>query len=183
MLADSDAFGSALANIGDLDGDGVADLAVGASSDAVGGYSTGAVHILFMNPNATVKSSANITSGTGGGPVLDTGSEFGHSLTNLGDLDGDGVPELAVGAHLDDTGVTDGGAVHILFLRSDGTAKSSTKIASGVGGAPTLVSSDKFGSSVTSVGDLDGDGVADLALVPSGTTRVGRVAERYTCCF
>jgi hypothetical protein len=166
-LAKSDLFGSSVANVGDLDGDGVADLAVGARSDDTGGNSYGAVHVLFLKTDGTVKSSTKIASGTGGGPALSNRDYFGSSVANVGDLDGDGVTDLAVGALGDDTGGTvnaSRGAVHILFLKTDGTVKSSTKIAHETSGGPTLVDSDFFGNSVANMGDLDGDGVADLAV-------------------
>ena len=85
-------FGSAVAPLGDLDGDGVDDLAVGAPSQT-GAPTGGAVHVLFMNANGTVKSSQRIASGIGGGPALTDGDYFGHSVAVLGDLDGDGVTD------------------------------------------------------------------------------------------
>jgi|GEM_PF-6846935 len=48
--------------------------------------------------------------------VLDDGDFFGPSLSSLGDLDGDGVTDLAVGAQGDDDGGTGRGAVRVLFL-------------------------------------------------------------------
>ncbi len=63
------------------------------------------------------------------GLILADDDEFGRSVTAPGDLDGDGVTDIAVGAPLDDTGGSNRGAVHVLFLNSDGTVKSSQKIA------------------------------------------------------
>src|SRR5206468_251227 len=100
-----DLFGISAATLGDLDGDGVTDLAVGAFGDDTGGNARGAVHVLLMNTtNGTVKSTTNIASGLGGAPPLADGDYFGISVASLGDLDGDGVTDLAVGAYSDDTG-------------------------------------------------------------------------------
>jgi Ca2+-binding RTX toxin-like protein len=157
-------FGSAVAGVGDLNGDGVGDLAVGVYHDRTGGSLRGAVHVLLLNADGTVKSSTKIASDTGGGPTLANADVFGRSVAGVGDLDGDGVADLAVGAHLDDTGGSARGAVHVLLLNADGTVKNSTKIASGTNGGPTLTDNDFFGSSVAGVGNLDGDGVAGLAV-------------------
>jgi hypothetical protein len=163
-LANLDRFGSSAASLGDLDGDGITDLAVGASGDDTGGNYRGAVHVLFMNADGTVKGTQKIASGMASAPLLANGDEFGINLASLGDMDGDGITELAVGAFRDDTGGIGRGAVHVLFMNADGTVKHSTKIASGIGGAPVLGDGDYFGRSVASLGDLDGDGVTDLAV-------------------
>ncbi len=83
-----------------------------------------------------MKSSQKIASQTGGGPLLANLDVFGNGLASLGDIDGDGVSDIAVGATGDDTGGNDRGAVYIMLMNSSGTVKSSQKIASGVGGAP-----------------------------------------------
>ena len=118
----SDYFGISVASLGDLNGDGVADLAVGARRDDDGGdgYSRGAVYIVFLNADGTVKAETKISSTQGGltGP-LDAHDNFGSSLASLGDLDGDGVADLAVGIN---------GAVYILFLNADGTVKDEIKL-------------------------------------------------------
>ena len=163
-LADGDQFARSIASLGDLDGDGVSDLAVGALLDDTGGNARGAVHILFMNADGTVASTSKIGSGTGGGPILTDDDRFGMSVTSLDDLDGDGVKEIAVGALRDDTGGVDRGAVHVLFMNPDGTAKSTTKIAHETNGGPILVDNDRFGRAVASLGDVDGDGISDLAV-------------------
>ena len=168
----NDLFGSALTNLGDLNGDGVPDLAVGARDDEAtsgGDSDEGAVHILFLNSDGTASSTVKISDGENDGPTgLESFDRFGSALTNLGDLNGDGVPDLAVGAYRDEAtsgGESAEGAVHILFLNSDGTASSTVKISDGENGGPTgLESGDRFGSALTNLGDLNGDGVPDLAV-------------------
>jgi Ca2+-binding RTX toxin-like protein len=164
LLANGDTFGVAVASLGDLDNDGVTDLAVGANQDDTGGANRGAVHVLLLNPSGTVKSSGKIASGMNGGPLLADGDNFGVSVTSLGDVDGDGVTDLAVGANQDDTGGVDRGAVYVLFVDANGAVKSNVKIASGMNGGPPLADGDNFGASVTSLGDLNGDGLPDLAV-------------------
>ncbi len=164
-LANFIAFGCGVSSLGDLDGDGVADLAVGARNSASGGLARGAVWVLFLNANGTVKAEQKISDVDGGfgGTLLDE-DNFGRSVSGLGDLDGDGAPDLAVGAPLDNDGGLDSGAVWIVFLNADGTVKGEQKIAQSAGGfTGALGAGDYFGESIAAIGDLDGDGVTDLA--------------------
>jgi len=163
-------FGSALAALGDLDGDGVADLAAGVSGDDDGGTNQGAVRILFLEVDGSIRSESKI-SATQGNFLgdLDPGDQFGAALAFLGDLDGDGRPELAVGADQDDDGASNQGALWILSLLTNGTVHAHAKVSATQGGfTGDLDPSDRFGVSATGIGDLDGDGEADLAVGASG---------------
>jgi len=166
ILDDGDEFGASVTNLGDLDKDGVLDLAVGAYYDDDGGENTGAIWILFMNANGTVKGHQKINRTSGGfGGLLGSWDKFGGALSNLGDLDGDGNTDLAVGASGDDTDGTYTGAVWILFLNQNGTVKSYQKINHTEGNFTGEIDAwDEFGYSVSSLGDLDGDSIADLAV-------------------
>ena len=165
-LDDEDSFGNSITWLGDLDGDGVGDLAVGANRDDDGGFGHGAVWVLFLNDDGTVKSHQKISDTEGNFTgILDDGDVFGRSVASLGDLDGDGVGDLAVGAIGDDDGGSQRGAVWVLFLNSDGTVKSHQKISDTEGNfTGALDDEDSFGNSITWLGDLDGDGVGDLAV-------------------
>lgn len=103
-------------------------------------------------------------------------------MTALGDLDGDGVGDLAVGSILDDDGIPDlavgspgvhqggfgTGAVWVLFLNADGTVRAQQAISATSGGfMGTLGDYDGFGAAVAPLGDFDGDGVEDLAEDPA----------------
>ena len=65
---------------------------------------------------------------------MDKDDWFGRSLGCLGDLDGDGVPDLIVGAPGDDGGGPDRGALYVLFMQSTGRIKKQQKISSLQGG-------------------------------------------------
>lgn len=165
-LSDGDQFGARLVGIGDLDQDGIPDLACGVTHDDDGGTDVGAVLILLLHPDGTVKAEQKISALEGGfSGSLDSGDNFGSALAGLGDLDGDGILDLAVGADGDDDGAVDAGALWILFLNLDGTVKADQKISSSAGGfAGNLESSDQFGNAVGLVGDLNLDGFPDLAV-------------------
>ncbi|MDP6157168.1 MAG: integrin alpha, partial [Candidatus Thermoplasmatota archaeon] len=155
-----------------MDGDDVIDIVVGSPRDdeSSGSPNRGAVWILFLNSNGTVKSEQKIGAGYGGfSGHLDIFDEFGCSVSNISDLNGDGIIDVAVGAHWDDDGAYDQGAVWILFLNTDGTVKSHQKISSQKGNfTGTLIRYDLFGESVSNVGDLNGDGITDLAVGSKG---------------
>lgn len=167
VLSDVDWFGASLAPLGDLAGDGRTAIAVGAVNDRDGGTGNrGAVWILFLEANGAVHShqKISVTSGNFTG-IVDQADDFGRSLAAIGDLDGDGRSELAVGANRDDDGDVDRGAVWVLFLAADGTVASWKKISDTEGGftAP-LDGTFGFGWAVGAPGDVDGDGIADLAV-------------------
>ena len=108
----------------------VTDLAVGAFRDDTGGSGRGAVHVLFMNTNGTAKSTQKIASGTSGGPTLAERRLF-RPLGGLARRSGwrrrDATWPSAPTS--DDTGGSGRGALHVLFLNTNGTVKSSKKIA------------------------------------------------------
>ncbi len=161
-LAPGDRFGDATAAVGDLDGNGIQDVAVGAPGTDDGGASRGAVWILFLGANGTVIGQQKISATAGGfAGTLADGDQLGTAVDAIGDLDGDGRDELAVG--------TEGEKLFVLFLSAGGTVTAAQEIAAGVGGfAGALDAGDRFGSSVGGLGDVDGDGIPDLAVGAPG---------------
>lgn len=151
-LLESDAFGTGVASIGDIDGDGVSDLAV----SAFGAGSQGVLWILRMAPDFTVKAETM---------VLVSGENCGD-VTAVGDLDGDGRSELALSS--DPFGVR---ALDILFLNADGSLRLRQRTATT---DPIFVPpingdfQDYFGEDLAALGDVDGDGLGDLAVGASG---------------
>ncbi|MBL4753542.1 MAG: FG-GAP repeat protein [Flavobacteriales bacterium] len=160
-----DNFGNYITGLGDLNGDGVEDIAVGNAFRDDGGLNRGAVWILFMNVDGTVKGHQVISSTLGGftGPLRD-GDRFGTSVNLLGDLNGDGFIEIAVGAGLDDDGGSNKGAVWILSLNPNGTVRTQLKISEISGGfTGSLIAEGRF-QAVSPIGDLDGNNVMDIAV-------------------
>jgi hypothetical protein len=169
-LDDNDQFGHAAAALDDLNNDGFRDIVVSAPLDDDGGRDHGALWVLFLKDDGTVHSYQKISEEAGQfNKNLDADDQFGHAVANIGDLNNDGTNDLAVGMPNDDDGGTDRGAVWILFMNSDGTVSDSQKISSekgDLGHKPE--NGDHFGSAVAAIGDLDGDGVTDLAVGTSG---------------
>ena len=112
------------------------------------------------------------------GEGLERGTEnssaslLGVDVAAIGDLNNDGVGDFAVTDIFDGVAVAENGlrgAVHIVFQNADGSVNSTTRIASGFSGGPTLEINDQFCASVTSLGDIDRDGIVDIAVGASGT--------------
>ena len=95
---DFEAFGLSVAEVGDLDSNGVPDIAVGAVGDNDGGVEKGAVWMLMLESNGMVKFHQKISEEAGNfGGALNPLGGFGYSVAGMGDLNGDNIPELAVG--------------------------------------------------------------------------------------
>jgi hypothetical protein len=168
----ADYAGSAVAFLGDLDGDGAGDLAIGAMANDAGGSGAGKAYV-FHGPfeartHSLSEAAANIA-GTGvtallhGAPV--DGDGVGSVLAAAGDLDGDGLADLLLGANGSDLGGKDAGAAAV-FLGpvADGDHAFTEADRLWVG----EVELQYVGDAVASAGDLDGDGLADVLV--SGDT-------------
>lgn len=80
--------------------------------------------------------------------LLDNPDAF-NRISDIGDLNKDNIPDIAVGAFWDDDGFDDAGAVWILFLNPDLTVKDHQKISATEGGLnSTLIFTDAFGYSI-----------------------------------
>jgi hypothetical protein len=165
-----DEFGFSVAPLGDLDGDGFADIAVGARGDDDGGSSKGAVWILFLDGDGEARRSQKISATHGNfDGELHIDDEFGVSVAVCSDLDGDTIPDLIVGARGDGDGGRGRGAIWLLLLNRDGTVRDQRKISATHGGFPGSLERDEwFGSSVTCLDDLDGNGMPEIAVGAEG---------------
>lgn len=141
--ASGSAFASALASAGDVNGDGYADVIVGAY-----GYnnSTGQASI-YLGCSGGLLSTASWTSSgeaTGGG--------FGVAVSSAGDVNGDGYGDVVVGA----SSMLSGAGKAYLYLGL-ASLPGSTAVWSPVGEASSY-----FGNTVSSAGDVNGDGYGDV---------------------
>ena len=162
-----DKFGSAIANMGDLDGDpNTVEVAVGAPGDHTYTEGAGAVYILSLNSYSSIINYRKLIPGEG--CLTEENmyrSGFGTAVASIGDLNGDGIEDLAVGAPFKDLT----GAVYILYMNRGGYVKGYSKINNVFGNFHAdLVLGDEFGCSIANVGDLDYDGVPDLVVGACG---------------
>jgi hypothetical protein len=137
-----DGFGSALAELGDLNQDGTPDFAVGAPGADVAGAESGTVSVF----SGADRSLLHQWHGS------QAGARFGHALDNAGDVDRDGVDDLIVGAP--------GASQAQVFSGQSGALLFDMAPASGA----------EFGSSVAGLGFVDGDAWPDFAVGASAGT-------------
>lgn len=180
-LQEDHCFGNALADIGDLDGDGIPELAVGAPFDSVLGQDeVGALYVLFLDSAAQLRTHIRITNGSGGLPVatISAFSRFGNAVTAIDDLDGDGLRELLVGAPYDQPGgLPTGGALFVLYLHPDGSVRTGRKIdpTTEPALAGRISNGDQFGHAMTYLGFLGGGGNGTVAVGAYAADGTGRV--------
>lgn len=140
-----DFFGSSVAGIGDVDGDGLGDFIVGAEGVDLAGYSDVGSAFVYSGDTGSLLYRLDGT---------DDLDNFGHAVTGLLSLDGDTIPDFAVGAPYSDAGGFRAGEVTIYHGATGAMIRSHA-------GAP---GANYLGYSIASAGDMDGDGYGDLVV-------------------
>ena len=145
--------GYSVAGVGDVDADGTDDMLVG--SCAYNGGPGAAYLVLGGTPVSGNVSSAAIATYTG-----EAASDLaGFSVAGAGDVDGDGIPDMLIGAPMNDSGGSDWGAAFIVLGGTPVSGSLTTADATYAG-----ESSSQTGSAVAGAGDVDGDGFDDVLI-------------------
>ena len=165
----SSRHGASVDIIGDVNGDGFADVIVGAYQ--YGGGNEGKAFVVFGSsaPSATVNLS---TLGSGGLAVtgLDSIDQLGTSVSGAGDINGVGFADFIIGAPPGDGaangGASAGGDIAVVFGNGSGLPTALTAESLGTDGFMIFgaLAGDQAGGSVSSAGDVNGDGYDDLII-------------------
>ncbi|MEH1948846.1 MAG: tandem-95 repeat protein, partial [Nostoc sp.] len=170
---DSDNFsGDSVSSAGDINNDGFDDLIIGAKgADPNGRYNAGESYVVFGS-NSGFEASLNLLSlnGSNGFTIngIDSGDYSGNSVSSAGDINGDGIDDLIIGASgADPNGQPYAGESYVIFGSNSGFGSDfNLSSLNGSNGFAIngLDERDYSGSSVSSAGDINGDGFDDLII-------------------
>lgn len=156
--------GAAIADAGDVNGDGVSDVIVGAPQADAPSSGAGNAYVVFgpVTSNVSLGSLGSRGFAIRGAQASDF---LGRSVTGMGDVNGDGKADVAVGAPgAGSPGANPPGAAYVIFGKSDTTTVDVGSL--GAGGFAVVGPQDDgiVGASVTRVPDMNGDGRPELGV-------------------
>jgi hypothetical protein len=167
-------LGHSVSSAGDVNGDGFADLIVGApgATSAGGAEAEGESYVVFGKASwvGTSSLSPAMLDGTNGFRLIgvDDGDSSGFSVSSAGDVNGDGFDDLIVGTPFADNGQYGEGESYVVYGKANWVGVSSLDLETLDGTAGFRLigidAGDASGRSVSSAGDVNGDGFADLII-------------------
>jgi hypothetical protein len=146
--------GQSVAGAGDVNGDGYADMLIGAYGNSAGGSAAGAAYLVLGGPSPLSPFLSDAIRYTGEA-ALDLA---GYSVSGAGDVNGDGYSDMLIGAYQHDDGGLEAGAAYLVLGSSTipgGVLWTAIQYAGKAAG-------DNAGVSVGRTGDANGDGYSDL---------------------
>lgn len=179
--------GESLDGAGDVDGDGLDDVVVGARGAAPNGQVSGRTYVVFGKADTDPVLFSDITAGTGGfaadgEAALDAS---GYSVSGAGDVNGDGLADVIIGASGNDPNGAYSGRSYVVFGKDDTDLVELSDIVSGDGGFALdgEAFSDSAGWSVSGADDVNGDGLSDLIVGARGADPNGDGSGRSYVVF
>jgi hypothetical protein len=179
-IDENDQAGYSVSITGDVNGDGRDDLIIGAAlADPLGSSLAGESYVVFGKANGTPVNLSSVTSGVGGFVIrgVNPFDQSGNSVSAAGDVNGDNLEDLVVGAFRADPDQTDdAGTSYVVFGKANGTPVNLSSVMNGSGGFAMIGDQrgDLSGSSVSGAGDVNGDNLDDVLIgAPGGTGSAG----------
>jgi glycosylphosphatidylinositol phospholipase D len=169
---------TSVSSAGDVNGDGLADLLIGAEDASPNGEESGAGYVVFGRDTATDGNFPAVfelsdLDGSNGFVIkgVAAGDHTGRSVSNAGDINHDGVADVLVGATGVDANGEDSGAGYVVFGKntaSEGDFPGSLELSSLNGSSGFVLNGvnagDAAGTTVSDAGDINGDGIDDLLI-------------------
>ena len=188
-IAGGDQLGSSVSNAGDVNSDGIDDIIIGASRADANGSDSGQSYVVFGNSSGVSPSlELSALDGTNGF-VLDgivAGDQLGSSVSSAGDVNGDGIDDIIITAPgADANGSFAAGQSYVVFGSSNGFSPN-LDLASldGTNGfAITGITGSSGVGSVSTAGDVNGDGFDDLILGAVGAVSSGMITGQSYVVF
>ena len=163
--APSDSLGADVANVGDLNGDGKDDIAIGANQADPGGSNSGATYIVLGRASTTTINAGSL--GIGGFTIegAATMENGGSAVANAGDVNADGRDDLVIGAFSANANSrTHSGSAFVVFGQAVPGDVDLASLGSAGFRMDGALPGDFFGFSVAGIGDINDDGRDDMAI-------------------
>ena len=189
-----DRSGGSVSAAGDVNGDGIDDILIGAEEgDPNGNSEAGESYVVFGQDDSITPFAASLNlsalDGSNGFVIngIDAGDYSGLSVSAAGDINGDGIDDVLIGAYRGDSNASVSGESYVVFGQDDSVTPFAASLnLSALDGSNGFVingidAGDFSGRSVSAAGDVNGDGIDDILIGAEGANPngIGGAGESY----